>query len=44
MKINVRHLVILCLGLFLVKVVIADPFRLQKKERGPGQIRSVSIR
>lgn len=30
MKINVRHLVFLFLGLFLVKIVIADPFRLNR--------------
>ncbi len=35
MKINIRHLVLLFLGLFLAKIVIADPFRFKETKAKP---------
>lgn len=35
MKINVRYLVMLFLGLFLLKIAVADPMRDKKKSRFP---------
>lgn len=46
MKVSINQLVILFLGLFLLKIAVADPYRENKKiisHRRPATLKTVSI-
>ncbi len=42
MKIGVRHIVALCLGVFLIKIVIFDAYRDSQVNRAPATVRTIN--
>lgn len=42
MKISIRHIVALCLGVFLLKIVVLDPYRDAEIDRAPATVRTLN--